>query len=173
MRGQAAAYIGGISLQGAQGLGSTQAGHPPLAWAGARNPADGLGPQGHFFIDRERLLAWDPPALFVDGGGLPGILASLDQDRDLYGRLTAVRTGRVYLTLPFNAYNTNVENALVNAWAMAYWLYPEALGDLDLKGVAGGIMTAFLGRDVLDDYAALGFGLGRLDLLAGRWSPLV
>jgi iron complex transport system substrate-binding protein len=169
---QAAAYIGGISLQGAQGIGSTQAEHPPLAWAGVRNLAAGLGPRGHFFLDREQLLALDPPVLFIDGGGLPGILAGLDKERDFYARLRAVREGRVYLTLPFNAYNTNVENALVNAWAMACLLYPQACADLDLNRLASGIMTAFLGRDPLPEYAALGYGLGRLDLPAGRWTPL-
>jgi iron complex transport system substrate-binding protein len=169
---QAAAYIGGISLQGAQGIGSTQAEHPPLAWAGVRNLAAGLGPRGHFFLDREQLLALDPPVLFVDGGGLPGILAGLDKERDFYARLRAVREGRVYLTLPFNAYNTNVENALVNAWAMACLLYPQACADLDLNRLASGIMIAFLGRDPLPEYAALGYGLGRLDLPVGRWTPL-
>ena len=166
-----AAYLGGISLSGAQGIGSTQAGHRPLRWAGAHNLADEVGPNGHMFLDREQLLAWDPPVLFVDASGLPGILAGLPGDADFYQRLRAVRDGRVYLTLPFNAYNTNVENALVNAWFIARALYPAALADVDLAEQAAAIFTVFLGRDLLAEVRAAGYGPGRIDLLAGTWTP--
>ncbi|MFP4062611.1 MAG: ABC transporter substrate-binding protein [Halochromatium sp.] len=169
--GPQAAYLGGISLSGAQGIGSTQAGHRPLRWAGARNLADEVGPNGHLFLDREQLLAWDPPVLFIDAGGLPGILAGLPRDAEFYQRLRAVRDGRVYLTLPFNAYNTNVENALVNAWFIARVLYPRALADVDLAEQAAAIFTAFLGRDLLAEVRAAGYGPGRVDLLAGTWAP--
>ena len=159
-------------MQGAHGITSTQSGHQPLAWAGAHNLADQAGPAGHLFIDREQLLLWDPPVLFVDGGGLAGILAEHAKDPGFYQRLRAVREGRVYLTLPFNAYNTNLENALANAWMMAKVLHPETLADLDVQARAGEIMRAFLGADVMPVLAKNGYGLGRLDLETGRWTPL-
>lgn len=166
------AYLGGVSMQGAHGITSTQAGQRPLGWAGARNLADSAGPAGHLFLDREQVLAWDPPVLFVDGGGLPGILAEYAKDRAFYQRLRAVREGRVHLTLPFNAYNTNVENALVNAWYMAKALHPRAFRGVDIQDKAGTILSAFLGRDLLPDLARRGYGLGRLDLATGKWTPL-
>ncbi|EXJ14105.1 iron ABC transporter substrate-binding protein [Imhoffiella purpurea] len=168
----AEAYLGGISMQGAHGITSTQSGHQPLVWAGGCNLADRAGPVGHLFIDREQLLLWDPEVLFVDGAGLAGILTEYARDPGLYRRLRAVREGRVYLTLPFNAYNTNVENALANAWTMAKVLHPDALADLDPQRQAGRIMRTFLGADVMPDLARNGYGLGRLDLEAGRWTPL-
>lgn len=167
-----AAYVGGVSMQGTHGIGSTQSGHRPLAWAGADNLADRAGPAGHLFLDREQLLAWDPPVLFVDGGGLPGIRTEYARDPDFYRRLQAVRTDRVYLLLPFNAYNTNVENALANAWAIAKVLHPEALAEVDVQALAGRIMTGFLGIDPMPALARNGYGLGRLDLASGRWTPL-
>ncbi|RNE91510.1 ABC transporter substrate-binding protein [Marichromatium sp. AB31] len=167
-----AAYLGGVSMQGSHGLTSTQAGHQPLRWAGAQNLADRAGPAGHLFLDREQLLLWDPPVLFIDGGGLAGILTEYARDPGFYHRLRAVRTGQVWLTLPFNAYNTNVENALVNAWMMAKVLHPEALADIDIGARAGAIMRAFLGTDIMPALAEHGHGLGRLDLEQGRWTPV-
>lgn len=166
------AYLGGVSLSGAHGITSTQAGHRPLVWAGAKNLADQTGRTGHLFLDREQLLAWDPPLLFVDGGGLPGIVAEYARDPAFYQRLRAVREGRVYLTLPFNAYNTNVENALANAWFMARVLHPGALGKVDARAKTGEILRAFLGEDYSTELAGLGHGQGRLDLASGRWTPL-
>lgn len=167
-----AAYLGGVSLSGAHGITSTQAGHRPLVWAGARNLADQTGRTGHLFLDREQLLAWDPPLLFVDGGGLPGILAEYAKDAAFYQRLRAVREGRVYLALPFNAYNTNVENALANAWFMAKVLHPRAMAEVDVQARAADILRAFLGADLLPALAKNGHGLGRLDLATGTWKPL-
>ncbi|NKN32337.1 ABC transporter substrate-binding protein [Marichromatium bheemlicum] len=167
-----AAYLGGVSMQGSHGLTSTQSAHRPLRWAGAHNLADRAGPDGHLFIDREQLLFWDPPVLFIDGAGLAGILTEYAKDPGLYRQLRAVRDGQVWLTLPFNAYNTNVENALVNAWMMAKVLHPEALADIDIGARASAIMRAFLGTDIMPALAEHGYGLGRLDLEQGRWTPL-
>lgn len=166
------AYLGGISLSGTHGLTSTQAGHRPLVWAGVRNLADDSGRKGHFFLDREQLLAWDPPVLFVDGGGLSGVLAEYARERTFYQRLQAVRQGQVYLTLPFNAYNSNLENALANAWFMAKVLHPGPLARVDSRAKTAEIMRAFLGVDVSGELSRLGYGQGRLDLATGRWVPL-
>lgn len=168
----APAYLGGVSLSGAHGITSTQASHRPLAWAGANNLADQAGRGGHLFLDREQLLAWDPPVLFVDGGGLPGIVAEYAREPAYYQRLRAVREGRVYLTLPFNAYNTNVENALANAWFMAKVLHPAAMARVDARARTADILRAFLGADYSADLAQLGHGQGKLDLASGRWTPL-
>lgn len=169
-RARVPAYLGGVSMQGSQGITSCQSGHRPLAWAHADNLADRAGRAGHVFLDREQLLAWDPGVLFVDGGGLAGILTEYAKDPAYYRRLRAVRAGQVYLTLPFNAYNTNVENALANAWFMAAVLHPEAMAGVDVMTRAAAIMRAFLGRDALPALARAGYGLGRLDLASGRWT---
>ncbi len=172
------AYLGGISLSGGQAFTSSQAGHAPLQWAGARNLADAAGAAtrpakaAHLFLDREQLLAWDPPTIFVDGGGLAGLRADHDRDPSFYARLRAVREQRLYLTLPFNAYNTNVEHALINAWFMAKVLHARALADVDLRRTQTEVMQAFLASDVSDTLAQQGLGCGRLDLASGRWTPL-
>lgn len=171
----APAYLGGVSLSGGQALTSTQARHAPLVWAAASSLADTGGASvrsAHLFIDREQLLAWDPPVIFVDGGGLAMLLASHAKDPSFHNRLRAVRERRLYLTLPYNAYNTNVEHSLINAWFIAKLLHPAALADVDFRRRQAEIFDAFLGRDVSDGLAQQGLGCGRLDLASGQWTPL-
>ncbi len=170
------AYIGGISLKGQQGLASTQAGHLPLRWAGADNLADRIAESGHRFIDLEQLLAWNPPVLFIDGGGLPAVLKEVAINPGLFAALDAVQRGQVFATLPFNAYNTNVEHALINAWFMASRLYPEQFPAFDPVAKADAIYRDFYGEPLYARLRAEGQesqpGFARVDLLTGEVDPL-
>jgi len=163
-------FLGGVSLQGAHGLMSTQAGHPPLRWAGAKNLADEVGERTHLFLDREQMLAWDPPTIFLDGGGLASIRGEYARDRAFFDALRAVRTKRVFVTLPFNSYDTNVENALANAWFIARVLHADAFVGVDVRARIEQVFQVFLGIAALPMLEARGYGLGRYDLASGRWS---
>ncbi|MBK1646092.1 hypothetical protein CKO25_15840 [Thiocapsa imhoffii] len=165
------AYLGGVSLKGQQGLTSTQAGHPSLDWAGAENLAERTGRTGHLFLDLEQLLAWDPPRLFIDAAGVPAVLSEQAANPGPFRALRAVREGQVYATLPYNAYNTNVEHALINAWFIASILYPDALADVTPVAKADEIHTLFLGQPVYAELARDGLGFMRVDLLNGRGRP--
>ena len=170
------AYIGGISLKGQQGLASTQAGHLPLRWAGADNLADQIAESGHRFIDLEQLLAWNPPLLFIDGGGLPAVLKEVAINPGLFAALDAVQQGQVFATLPFNAYNTNVEHALINAWFIASRLYPKQFPGFDPVAKADAIYQDFYGEPMYARLRAEGRGsqpgFARVDLLTGEVYPL-
>lgn len=162
------AYLGGVSLKGQQGLTSTQAGHPSLAWAGAENLADRVGRSGHLFLDLEQILVWDPPALFIDAAGVPAVLTEQAANPGPFRALRAVREGRVYATLPYNAYNTNVEHALINAWFIAGILTPEAFSDVEPRAKADDLYRLFLGRPLYAELARSGLGFAHVDLLNGR-----
>ena len=170
------AYIGGISLKGQQGLASTQASHLPLRWAGADNLADRVADSGHRFIDLEQLLAWNPPVLFIDGGGLPAVLKEAAVNPGLFAALDAVQSDQVFATLPFNAYNTNVEHALINAWFIASRLYPEQFPAFDPVAKADAIYRDFYGEPMYARLRAEGQGsqpgFARVDLLTGEVYPL-
>ncbi|MDZ7616725.1 MAG: ABC transporter substrate-binding protein, partial [Patescibacteria group bacterium] len=139
------AYFGGISFKGAHGLTSTQAGYPPARLAQVRNLADGLEKDGHFFIDKEQILAWNPEVVFVDTGSRSVLADDFEKNREFYRLLKAVEAGRVLSVLPYNYYNTNIELALLNAYFVGKSVYPEQYGDVDIEAKAGEIMTAFLG----------------------------
>lgn len=170
------AYIGGISLKGQQGLASTQAGHLPLHWAGADNLADRISESGHRFIDLEQLLAWNPPVLFIDGGGLPAVLKEVAINPGLFAALDAVQRGQVFATLPFNSYNTNVEHALINAWFIASRLYPEQFPAFDPVAKANAIYRDFYGQPLYARLRADGQGsqpgFARVDLITGEVYPV-
>jgi iron complex transport system substrate-binding protein len=164
-------YLGGISLKGQQGLASTQAGHLPLQWAGAENLANRIVDAGHRFIDLEQLLEWNPPVLFIDGGGLPAVLREAEVSPQVFSALTAVQNGQVFATLPFNAYNTNVEHAIANAWFIASRLHPARFTVFDPVAQADQIYRAFYGQPL---YARLRHeqpGFARIDLIKGTVHP--
>lgn len=170
------AYIGGISLKGQQGFASTQAQHLPLRWGGADNLADRVAASGHRFLDLEQILAWDPPTLFVDGGGLPAVLREAEVNPAFFASLRAVRDKRVFATLAFNSYNTNVEHGLINAWFIASRLYPERFADLDVIAKADQIYRDFYGRPMYSrlrtDPQGARPGFAEVDLLTGEVQPL-
>ncbi|MCB2186225.1 MAG: iron ABC transporter substrate-binding protein [Deltaproteobacteria bacterium] len=153
------AYVGGLGFKGAQGLEGTDAGYLPLAWVGARNLAVGQGRGGHLILDREKLLALDPPVIFLDGGGLALVGADYAKKPSFYQSLAAFRTPRVYLLFPFNWYATNLGTALADAYALGKVLRPGAFADVDLPAKADEIFSFLCGGPVY----------GRL---ARRYGPL-
>lgn len=145
VRNRPSAYFGGISYKGAHGLTSTEGGYPPGRMAGARNVADSLGKTGQFFVDREKILAWNPDFIFVDAGSRMILNRDFNKRRGFYRLLQAARTGRILSLLPYNFYNTNIELALLNAYFIGKSLYPERFKDIDLEAKSREIMTTFLG----------------------------
>jgi iron complex transport system substrate-binding protein len=139
------AYFGGISYKGSHGIDSTEGGYPPARMAGARNVADDLGKKGHFFVDREQILVWNPDFIFVDAGSRLILDRDFGKNREFYRLLKASRSGRVYSLLPYNYYNTNIELALLNAYFVGKTLYPDRFEDVDIAAKAGEIMETFLG----------------------------
>ena len=154
------AYFGGISFKGTHGLTSTQAGYCPGLLVGARNLADGLGKTGHFYVDKEQILAWNPDFIFVDTGSRVILDQDFRKNRDFYRLLKAARAGRVRSLLAYNYYNTNIELALLNAYFIGKSMYPARFDDVSMEDKAGEIMEAFLGVRPAGDlpaYRALGF----------------
>jgi len=145
IRERPSAYFGGISYKGAQGLTSTEAGYPPGRLVGARNLADTLGKTGHFLVDKEKILAWNPDFIFVDAGSRLILDRDFDKSRGFYRLLKAARSGRVFSLLPYNYYNTNIELALLNAYFIGKTLFPDRFKDVDIEAKSREIMTAFLG----------------------------
>jgi iron complex transport system substrate-binding protein len=139
------AYFGGISYKGSHGLTSTEAGYPPGDMAGARNLADGLGKSGHFFVDKEQILVWDPDFIFVDAGSRLILDEDFRANREFYRLLRASRSGRMLSVLPYNYYNTNIELALLNAYFVGKSLYPTRFSDIRMEDKAGEIMETFYG----------------------------
>ncbi len=156
----AGVYAGAVGFKGTQGIESTDANYPPLEWVNANNVAQRSGKQGHLFIDKEQLLAWDPEVIFIDGGGLSLVRQDFQKKAELYKALRAVKNGRVYLLFPFNWYMTNICTTIIDAYAVGKVLYPDRFADIDLKRKADEVYTFFVGKPVYErmerDFGELG-----------------
>lgn len=165
-------YIGGISLKGVQGIESTDADYPPLAWVNARNLAREVSTRGHLFINREQLLAWNPDFLFLDAGGLTLIAQDYRKKPDFYQHLKVVGKKRIYLLYPFNNYATNIETMIADAYTVGKILYPEGFADLNLQKKCDEIYTFFLGKPIYGEMKKIFGDLGRaVDLNKALQTP--
>lgn len=161
---EARAYVGGLSYRGNQDIKSTAADFLPFALSGIKNMADGMGRSGHFFINKEFLLAANPPLIFIDGNGLPLIRQGLGSERAYYERLTALTSGNAWLLLPHTAYFNNPEVLYINAFFMAKAAYPQRYAGLDPEAIADEIFILFNGYPLYEDMVRVTGRPGRLQL---------
>jgi iron complex transport system substrate-binding protein len=163
-RPQLKIYVGGIGHRGAHGIDSTLKFYPPFEFLGIKSVVEGLEGD-HIFIDREKLLEWDPDVIFIDGGGNHLVQADAKENPHFYEHLSAFKHRRVYLTLPFNYYATNLGTCFANAYYVGTVLYPEAFKDIKQESKADDIYAFLLGKGVYDE-------MGRDFGGYGPWTPL-
>jgi iron complex transport system substrate-binding protein len=153
-------YVGGVGYKGVQAIESTDASYTPLEWVGARNVAQQDSAKAHLFIDKEKLLQWNPDIIFIDGGGLTLVKQDFAKKPEFYKELRAFREGKVYVLFPFNYYVTNIDTAMADAYAVGKILYPESFSDIDLRKKADEIYAFLVGKPVYEkmerDFGALG-----------------
>lgn len=155
-------YVGGIGHRGSHGIESTELNYIPFIWTGLRNCAEKIRPRlgTHLFVDKEALLSMNPDVIFLDGGGLTLVLDDFRKHREFYESLKAYKNRKIYTLFPFNFYATNVETALIDAYAVGKILFPERFADVDLKKKADEIYIFFVGTPLYDqmakDFGALG-----------------
>lgn len=143
-------YVGGIGHRGAHGIDSTLNSYPPFEFLGVKSVVEGLKGD-HIFIDREKLLEWDPDVIFIDGGGSHLVQADIEKNPHFYEHLSAFKHNRVYLTFPFNHYTTNLGTCFANAYYIGSVLYPEAFKDIDPEKKADDIYAFLLSKGVYDE----------------------
>lgn len=156
-------YVGGLSMKGIQGIDSTNGQSVLFQAINAKNVADELG-AGHFFIDKEQLLTWDPDILFLDEQGLSVIKEDYAKNPAFYESLTAVENAQVYGQLPYTNYYSNLETALADLYYIGKVLYPDAFADIDPVAKADEIYEFMLGEKLYDQMAALYGGFTTITL---------
>jgi iron complex transport system substrate-binding protein len=155
-----AVYVGAVGYKGVQGIDSTDADFTPLEWVGAKNLAKTISPRGHIFVDKEKLLAWNPDIIFIDGGGLNLVKQDYQKKPEFYKTLQAFHAKKVYVIYPFNYYVTNVSTAIADAYAVGKILYPGRFADVDLKTKSDDIYKFLYGKalylEMEKDFGPLG-----------------
>lgn len=154
----------GIGYRGVRGIESTERHYLPMLWSSVNNAAEKLQSKlgSHLFMDKEMLLVLDPDTVFLDGGGLRLAQQDYQKHTAFYRALGAFRERRVFVLFPFNAYATNIETALVNAYAVGKILYPDRFADVDLEIKAGDIYRFFTGADSYREMAKVYQPLGSI-----------
>ena len=134
-------YIGGIGYKGAQGITSTESGYPPFKLLNLKN---GVleNTKGHFFINKEALLSYNPQVIFLDRLGKKIVQEQIKRNKRIYDNIEAFKKSRVYWLYAYNFYNTNIENVFINSWMIASYAGLE----IDIKQKQKQIYKIFLGE---------------------------
>ncbi len=155
-------YIGGIGFKGTHGLESTETGYPPFEWVKAIHAARQEGRQGHLFVDREKILSWNPDIIFLDSGGGDRIRQDYVKKPSFYEGLKAFRDKKVYILHAFNWYMTNMGTVVIDAYAVGKVLYPKEFKDISLDKKADEIYSFLLGRPIQKEMEKLHGRIGEL-----------
>ncbi|MFP4488450.1 MAG: ABC transporter substrate-binding protein [Bacteroidales bacterium] len=156
---QRPAYIGGVAYNGAHGITSTEPSYPPFDILSVPNIAGALQQNDNalshevVFIDKEQLVDWDPPVLFLDAAGRQ-IWEQEISEQQVISSLSALRRGEAYTVLPYNWNTTNYENLLSNMWYTGTVMMPSAFGDIDYREKAREVFRFFHGVDIYDEVEA-------------------
>jgi len=154
-----AVYVGGIGFKGTHGIERTETVYPPFEWVKARNVAMLAGKKGHLFVDKEKILSWDPDIFFIDSGGNELVRQDYVKKTDFYKGLTAFKNRKVYILHSFNWYMTNIGTVIADAYTVGKTLYPKQFSDVDLEEKADEIYGFLLGKPV---HAQIANMFGRL-----------
>jgi len=141
-------YIGGLSARGSHGIESTSSQYAPFEALSANNIASDLESKKQVFIDKEKVIEWDPDIIFIDAGGYALITEDYTKNPDYYTSLSAFKNGQIYTTYPYNYYTTNFGTALASTYYMGTILYPEQFSDINPEDKADEIYEFLVGKPV-------------------------
>ena len=148
-----AVYVGAIGFKGTHGIESTETLYAPFVWVKAKNVAMSEGEKGHLFVDKEKILSWNPDIIFVDSGGNALVQQDYVKKPDFYEALKAFKARRVHLLHSFNWYMTNIGTVIADAYSVGKILYPERFKDVNLAAKADEIYAFLVGKPVYEQMA--------------------
>ncbi len=121
-----------------------------------KNVISGTGASGTQPIEEEKFVAIgdDIDIMIIDSAAVKNIAPLYQEDSTILDSCRAWREGNTYLQMAYNAYYTNFELSLINAWYAAKTVYPDRFEDIDIKEKTDEITTVFLGKPLADDIYA-------------------
>jgi len=148
---EASIFLAGVSFKGARGFFSTERNHPVLQLMHIKNVADSVKVSGkagsHIVVQQESLLKWQPDFIFYDITGLQALNKQYYKTYPFLKMLKANKEGNIYSIMPYNWYNSNVENMLLAGYYMGKILYPDRFADINIEKKAAEIMNNFIGSN--------------------------
>ena len=92
----------------------------------------------------------DMDIIIMDAAAVKNIKPLYAEKPDMFDTCKAWQEGEVYLEMAYNAYYTNCEIALINAWFIAKTVYPDLFEDIDIVAKTNEVTQAFFGMDLAD-----------------------
>lgn len=153
-------YLGCLGNYGVQDIYSTCANYSLFDVANIKNVVDSDHTSGGYVtIDKEALVKnYDPDIIILDAAGVAKFAATYKADKETFDNLKAFKNGDVYLQMPYNAYYTNIETALADA----YYSYKIAydVDSIDMEAKTNEITKKFLGVEMYDSIKNMPKGYG-------------
>ena len=142
-------YICGLGNWGTTDELMTAQNYAPFTVAKINNIVTGLAVNGVQAIEAEKFMDLAPnmEIIIMDAAAIKNIKNKPEK----IARLQATKAwadGEVYLEMAYNAYYTNLEIALINAWFMAKAVYPTLFKDINIETKTTEVTTAFVGKDL-------------------------
>ena len=161
-------YICGLGNWGTTDHLTTAENYISFRVAGIKNAVGGLGMQGVGPIEEEKFveLGEKMDIIIMDAAAVKNIKPLYAEDKTMFDTCKAWKNGEVYLEMAYNAYYTNYEIALINTWAIAKAVYPEAFADVDLTAKTNEVTRMFLDKELADEIFACPSsfgGYGKID----------
>ncbi|MDP8218023.1 MAG: iron ABC transporter substrate-binding protein [Candidatus Theseobacter exili] len=141
-------YVGGLGFKGTHGITSTECRYPAFELLHAKNVADELGKAGHIFIDKEKIIEWNPDIIFIDASGLNLTKDDYRKNPKFYNLLKAVQNEKLYGLFPYNYYTTNIDTALADAYYIGKVVYPEKFKNIEPDKKANEIYKFLVGKPI-------------------------
>ena len=164
-------YICGLGNWGTTDHLMTSQFYKPFEIANVRNVVTDLGAPGIQPIEEEKFVSLGESIdiMIMDAAAIKNITSMYKEDSTMFDICKAWRNGQVYLQMAYNAYYTNYEIALINAWFIAKSVYPELFEDIDMTEKTNEVTQAFLGKPLAEEIFAFPSsygGYGMLDIEA-------
>lgn len=151
-----AVYICGLGNWGTTNHLMTSQSYAAFRVANIRNAVTDLGTDAVQAIEAEKFAALGDSMdiMLIDAAAVKNIAPLYQEDPTLLDTCKAWQTGQVYLEMAYNAYYTNYEIALANAWFAAKCVYPDLFADVDMTAKTNEITQAFLGQELAEQIFA-------------------
>lgn len=149
-------YICGLGNWGTTNHLMTSSSYAAFEGANIKNVAAGLEQKGIQPIEAEKFVALgkDMDIMIIDAAAVKNIKPLYQENPKMFDTCKAWKDGEVYLEMAYNAYYTNYETALANAWFAAKTVYPELFTDIDMSAKTDEITEVFLGKKLAKEIFA-------------------
>ena len=143
-------YICGLGNWGTTDHLMTAQGYITFDILNIKNAVSGLEKNGIQKIEAEKFVSLGDSTdiMIIDAAAVKNIKPLFAENQSMFDHMKAWKNGEVYLQMAYNAYYTNFETALVNAWFIGKSVYPEKFSDVDIAAKTNEVTKAFLGKEL-------------------------